>query len=126
MLNGSPYGCDFARYREKVHNMKERTLQIVEAYFSCAEANCTSAILAAEIKFADYRDFEFNPYSRCSFTNFNEDCAQVQTYVRPPVYASAENTMVTLLTCAKLKAEAFSGYTGVVIFIFLTSSSNIN
>lgn len=109
MLNGSPNGCDFAKFREKINQVKERIIQMVEAYFLCTEPDCTSAIMAAYHKYVDYVTFEFNPYTRCSFSNFDRDCAQVLMQNRPPVYASGENILITLLTCAKLKAEAHSG-----------------
>ncbi len=89
--------------------MKERTLKMVDAYFSCGETNCTQAIMAAYHKYVDYVTFDFNPYTRCAFTNFNRDCAQVVVQNRPPVYGSAENILIALLTCAKFKAEAHSG-----------------
>lgn len=108
LVNGSPHGCDFSEFRERVNNMKERTLQIVEAYFSCSE-NCTSAIMAAYHKFVDYKDYEFNPYIYCTFTNFDSKCSQIVKQVQPPVYASAENIVINLLTCAKLKSEVHSG-----------------
>lgn len=82
---------------------------MVEAYFACTEANCTQAILTAYHKYVDYATFDFNPYTRCAFTNFNEDCAQVLVQNRPTVYGSADNILVALLTCAKYKAEARSG-----------------
>lgn len=109
MLNGSPRGCDFVQYKEKVNGMKERTLQIVEEYFSCTKADCTSVVMAAYKKFTDYRIYEFNPYVRCSFTNYNRHCAQVLAQDRPPIYASAENIVTSLLTCAKLKSESHAG-----------------
>lgn len=108
-MNGSPRGCDFAKYREKINGMKDKTEQIVEAYFACTQTNCTSAVMAAYKKFVDYRIYEFNPYAYCSFTNFNQGCAQVLLKDLPPAYASAENIMTTLLTCARLKLEAFTG-----------------
>lgn len=109
LLNGSPRGCGFAKFREKINRMKEKTEQIVEAYFSCTEANCTSAIETAHKIFVDYRIYEFNPYVYCSFTNFNQGCAQVLIKDLTPLYASAENVMTSLLTCAKYKLDAFSG-----------------
>lgn len=117
LLNGPPYGCDLARYRERVNVLKERTIQMVEAYYACTDPDCTSAIMKAYEKFVDYATFDFNPYTRCSFSNFNRDCAQVLMQNRPPLYGSAENILITLLTCAKLKADAQSGK---VVKIFLS------
>lgn len=102
-------GCDLAKYRERVYKMKEKTLRMVEAYFGCNDTDCAPAIMAAHQKYVDYVTFDFNPYTRCSFTNFNRDCAQVLIQNRAPVYASAENILIALLTCAKLKSEAHSG-----------------
>lgn len=89
--------------------MKEKTLKIVEAYFECTEPNCTQAIMAAYYKYVDYMNFEFNPYTRCAYTNFKRECAQVLVQNRPPVYGSAENILAALLTCAKHKTETYSG-----------------
>lgn len=82
---------------------------MVEAYFTCTEVDCTSAVMAAYQKFVEYRTTEFNPFTRCSFTNFNVNCAQVLIQDRPAVYASAENVLVGLLACSKLKAETHCG-----------------
>lgn len=89
--------------------MKEKTLKMVEAYFSCVESNCTAALMSAYNKYVDYVAFDFNPYTRCAFTNFNRDCAQVLVENRPPVHGTAENILISLLTCAKLRGEAQSG-----------------
>lgn len=115
LLNGSPRGCDFSLYKRRVNGMKERTLQMVEAYFSCTKADCTAAVMAAYKKFEDYRIFEFNTYTRCSFINFNRHCAQVLVQDRPPTCASAENIVISLLTCAKLK---YSAHLGRKVFSF--------
>lgn len=85
--------------------MKERTLAIVEAYFSCNVTDCTSQVLAAYNNFTDYRTDTFNPYTYCSIEKYSTNCAQVLLQARPPIYGSAENIMITLLTCAKMKAD---------------------
>ncbi|KAJ6643484.1 Copia protein, partial [Pseudolycoriella hygida] len=114
LLNGLPIGCDFAKYRARINEMKERTLQMVLAYFTCNVADCTPAITAAYDALIDYAKFEFNPYAHCSSSNFNQDCAQILLENQPPVYESVNNIFVTLLACAKLKAEAHAGK--VIIF----------
>ncbi|XP_037049084.1 uncharacterized protein LOC119083467 [Bradysia coprophila] len=109
LINASPVGCDLAKYRYRIYEMKEKTLKMVEAYFSCVESNCTTALMSAYNKYVDFVAFDFNPYTRCAFTNFNRGCAQALVENRPPVHGSAENILVALLTCAKLRAEAHSG-----------------
>lgn len=109
LINGLPYRCNFSVYQKRINEMKQRTVQLVEAYFSCNEVDCSSAIMAAYQNFVDYRNAEFNPFTRCSFTNYNTDCAQVLIQARPPAYGTAENILVGLLTCAKLKLETHCG-----------------
>lgn len=65
--------------------------------------------MAAYGKFAEYRSKVFNVYTKCSFTTFSPECAQILIQARPPVYASAENILVDLLACSKLKADAPKG-----------------
>ncbi|XP_037036448.1 uncharacterized protein LOC119074425 [Bradysia coprophila] len=108
-INGGPYNCNFTQYIRNVYGMKDLTVGIVDAYFSCNKADCTSAIMAAYGKFVDFRTSTFNPYTICSMTNLSPDCAQVLLQVRPPVYGSAENILVAMLTCAKLKAQEPNG-----------------
>lgn len=92
--------------------MKRITVQMVETYFSCTEANCTAAVMAAYQKFVDYRTEQFNPITRCAYTNFDKDCAQVLIQARPGVYGSAENILVGLLACSKLKADPSGAHCG--------------
>ncbi len=101
--------CDFSDYEKLVNEMQTRTFGIVEAYFSCTESNCTSTVMAAYNKFAEYRSKVFNVYTKCSFTTYSPECAQILIQARPPVYASAENILVALLACSKLKAEPLNG-----------------
>ncbi|XP_037025961.1 uncharacterized protein LOC119067219 isoform X2 [Bradysia coprophila] len=98
--------CDFSKYHIHVNEMHARTLAVVDAYFSCTENNCTSTIMTAYSKFAEYRSKVFNVYTKCSFTTYTPDCAQILIQARPPVYASAENVLVGLLACSQLKADA--------------------
>lgn len=105
LLNGPPNGCDFAKYRERVNVIKERIIQMVEAYFACVDTDCAPAIMRAYNKYVDNVTFDFKPYTRCSYSSFNRDCAQVLIQNRHPLYASAENILTTLLTCAKYKSE---------------------
>lgn len=109
LINGGPYRCNFSAYKNRLKEMKIKTLRIVDAYFSCTQADCTPAIVEAYNKFSDYKNAEFNTFTRCSFTNYNLHCAQVLIQSRPPAYGSVENIVVGLLACAKLKLEAHSG-----------------
>lgn len=118
LINNIPYGCDFTEYKQRINGMKERTIQMVETYFSCTDADCAPAVMAAYQKYADYRTNQFNPFTLCSFTNFNQDCTQVLIQARPAVYASAENILVGLLACSKLKTESHWDYIQVR-YIFL-------
>lgn len=114
LRNGGPYNCDFTQYRRNVYTMRDLTVRIVDAYYSCTEANCTSAIMAAYGKLVDFRTNTFNPYTICSMVNLSPDCAQVIQQVRSPVFGSAENIMVVMLACANLKAQAPNGIVQVL------------
>lgn len=96
-----------------VKGMEDRTIKIVEAYFSCAKNNCTTSIMTAYNKYVEFKINTFTPYVLCSATNYSPDCAQVVMQARPPVYASPENIMTSLLICAKLKSESRSANTKV-------------
>lgn len=101
--------CDFSYYKTLVKEMQTRTIAIVDAYFLCKDNDCTSAVMDAYKKFADYRSAVFNVYTKCSFTKYSSECAQILIQARPPVYASAENILTSLLTCSKLKSAALNG-----------------
>lgn len=108
-LQNIPRKCDFSDYEKLVKEMKIKSLAIVDAYFLCNDNNCTSAVMDAYNAFAKYRSATFNVYTKCSFTNYSPECAQILIQARPPVYASAENILTSLLTCSKLKLEALTG-----------------
>lgn len=107
LLRGVPKKCDFSAYKKFVRKLEDRTLAIIEAYFSCTEYDCTPAITAASEKCLDYSTTTFHPLTKCSFTNFSPDCAQVLIQAQTPTYVSAQNIITSLLICAKLKSEAF-------------------
>lgn len=100
--------CDFSEYKKHVKEMKNLTLAICEAHFSCKESDSSQAIVTAYNNYVDYRDKPFNVFTKCSFTNFSPACAQVMMQTRPQVYASAENIMTSLITCAKLKSKGLT------------------
>lgn len=115
LLRGIPIGCNFNDYLKLVNGMKVRTLRIIDSYFSCTMNDCTQAILDAYSKFVEFRTNSFNIYTKCSFTYFSPDCAQVLIQARPPVYASVENIMTSLLTCAKLKSGSLNSQVKVML-----------
>lgn len=108
-MQNRPPGCDFTQFIRDVYTMRDLTVQIVDAYFFCAAADCSSAVLAAYGKYVDFRNNVFNPYSVCSVANLSPQCAQVIQEVRSPVFASAENIDAAMLTCAKLKSQQPGG-----------------
>ncbi|XP_037049693.1 uncharacterized protein LOC119083984 [Bradysia coprophila] len=109
LFQGIRRRCNFAEYKNFVEGMEVRTLQIVDAFFSCTDDDCTPAIMKAHKRFTDFMMKSFLPYTMCSFTNYSPDCATVLMQTLSQAFESGENIFTSLLTCAKLKSKMERG-----------------
>lgn len=97
--------------------MEDRTLQIIDAFYSCTEDDCTAVIMDAHSRFADFMMKSFVTYTMCSLTNYSPDCATVLMQTLSPAFESGENIFTSLLMCAKLKSKMQRGNDQVRYFI---------
>lgn len=109
LFRGMPMRCNFAEYKNFVKGMEDRTVQIVDAFFSCTADDCTPMVMAARSHFAEYMVKLFGTYTMCLLTNYSPDCATVIMQTLSPAFETGENIFTSMLTCAKLKSEKRRG-----------------
>ncbi len=100
-------GCseqDITEFKELLNKMRNEIVDIVDAYFKCDRNDPTEAIEAA-IDCYDSTRKVFRLYGRNAFNKFSPKCNSAIQYVRQLPYISAENTIMSMLTCAKLKSK---------------------
>lgn len=82
--------------------MKNQINNIIDAYFKCGQNDPTVAIKEA-IRMYDAARSRFRSFGRNSSVLLCSKCDSAIQHVRQLRYISAENTVMALLTCAKLK-----------------------
>lgn len=102
-------GCDcketdLLEFKKILKEMKKKIFDIIDAYFDCSSGDPTKAISVAIDSYDSTRKL-FRAYSRRAFNKCSTKCNDVIQYVRRLPYISAENTIMSMLTCAKLKSQ---------------------
>lgn len=96
-------GCDFKEYITLLLGMQKPTFGIIKSFYDCTQSNCTQSVLNGYNDYLTYRNSLFNGYTMCSMATLSADCAQILFTIRPLAYASAENSMTSMLACSNLK-----------------------
>lgn len=109
---------DMAEFKKLLKEMKKKILEIVDAYFTCSKSDSTEAILAA-IECYDSVRKRFRSYGRNAFNKLSPKCNSAIQYVRQLPSISAENTVTSMLTCAKLKHESQESQEELDFFDFI-------
>lgn len=99
-------GCDcnasdLSEFETILEEMKITILDIVDAYYKCDHNDPTDTITEA-IELYDLARATFRAYGRDAFNKLPSKCNSVIQNVRQLRYISAENTITSMLTCAKL------------------------
>lgn len=95
---------DLTEFKKLLNEMKNKILSIIDAYFKCDKNDPTEAIVEAIRRYDGTRS-RFRSFGRNGFTNLCSKCNSAIQYVRQLRYISAENTVMSLLTCAQLKSR---------------------
>ncbi|XP_037043752.1 uncharacterized protein LOC119079797 [Bradysia coprophila] len=95
---------DIKEFRALLTEMRNKILLIIDSYFRCATNDPTEAINDAVASYDSIRK-RFRSYGRKAFNQLPSKCNEAIQYVRRLPYISAENTIMSIVTCASLKIQ---------------------